>query len=87
MLLCGRRLSFIRNKAIAKKSQLQLGIWGRALVGFLGVKPYKLLVFNVFKAIKWFTMALKILYSWPKKIYQFIHNLFFLTNIPTPGKV
>ena len=32
-------------------------------------------------------MALKKLYSWSEKLYQFITNLFFLANIPTPGRV
>ena len=32
-------------------------------------------------------MTLKQLYSWPKKPYQFMTNLFFLANIPTPGQV
>ena len=27
------------------------------------------------------------LYSWPKKLYQFMTNLFFLANVPTPGRV
>ena len=32
-------------------------------------------------------MTLKQLYSWPKKPYQFMTNLFYLANIPTPGQV
>ena len=35
---------------------------------FLEEKPYKLLVFNIFKAITWLTMALEILYS--KLVYK-----------------
>ena len=27
------------------------------------------------------------LYSWPKNLYQFMTNLFFLANVPTPGRV
>ena len=42
--------------------------------------------FNVFKAIKWLAIPLKI-YSWPKKLYQVITNLLFLANIPTPDRV
>ena len=30
-------------------------------------------------------MALKELYLWRKKLYQFMTNLFFQANIPTPG--
>ena len=32
-------------------------------------------------------MALKKLYSWLKKVYQFKNNLFFQANISTPGRV
>ena len=37
----------------------------------------KILLFNIFKAIKRYTIALKKLYSWPKKLYQFLTNLLF----------
>ena len=37
-------------------------------------------IFNVFKAIKPLTMALKKLYSWSKKLHLFITNLFFLAK-------
>ena len=37
----------------------------------------KIWLFNIFKAIKWCTIALKKLYSWPKKLYQFLTNLLF----------
>ena len=30
---------------------------------------------------------IKKLYFWPKKLYQFITNLFSLANIPTPAQV
>ena len=42
-------------------------------------------LFNIFKTIKPQTMAFKKLYLWLKKLCQFITNLFFLANIPTPG--
>ena len=53
-------------------------------------KMYKLYktctnLFNIFKAIKWITMALEKLYLLHKKLCQFITNLFFLGNTPTPG--
>ena len=44
-------------------------------------------LFNIFKTIKRLTIVLKKLYSWSKKLYQCINNLFFLTNIPTPARV
>ena len=44
-------------------------------------------LFNVTKAIKRLTMALKNIYSWPKKLYQFIANVFFLVNTLTSGRV
>ena len=46
------------------------------LVGVQGLIPIIIWFFSVFKAIKW-----------SKMLYQFIINLFFLANIPTPGQV
>ena len=54
----------------------------RVLVGFQEPKPKTFLAFNVYKVIKWVTMALK-LYLWLKK--QCKTYLFFLANAPTPG--
>ena len=59
----------------------------KALVGFQEVKPQKVLLSNVFKAIKSVAMALKKLYLWLKKLCHFITNLFFLANTPTLGRV
>ena len=45
------------------------------------------LLFNIFKVSKQLIMTLEKLYSWPKKLYQFITNLFFQANIPTSGRL
>ena len=48
-----------------------------------GLRPN---IFNVFKAIKPPTIALKKLYSWSKKLHLLITNLFFLTKHNTTYK-
>ena len=54
---------------------------------FWGFRGQILLAFDIIKVTKQLTITLKQLYSWPKKLYQFMTNLFFLANIPTPGQV
>ena len=68
------------NKGQSNCEAIIIAAWG------LGQSPTNVCFLNIFKVIKWFTMALKIMKR-PKKIYQFINNLFFLTNIPTSGGV
>ena len=60
---------------------------GSGIEPFWGFKGQMFLAFNIIKVTKRLTMTLKQLHSWPKKLYQFMTNLFFLTNIPTPGQV
>ena len=61
---------------------------GQSLCWVSRIKPPKRFwLFNVFKAIKDLALALKKLYSLPKKLYQFITNLLFLANMPTLGQV
>ena len=57
---------------------------GSGVEPFWGLRGQIFLAFNIIKVTKRFTMTLKQLYSWPKKLYQFMTNLFFLANIPTP---
>ena len=59
---------------------------GSGIEPFWGFKGQMFLAFNIIKVTKRLTMTLKQLYSWPKKLYQFMTNLFFLTNIPTLAK-
>ena len=50
--------------------------------GFRGQSLKHFWLFTVIKAIKRLAIALKKLYSWPEKLYQFITNLFVVANIP-----
>ena len=59
MYVCGKRLSFIREKVIAKQSQLHLGVSGRDLVAFQGVNLQNSSFFIAFTMIKRLTMAFK----------------------------
>ena len=56
-------------------------------MGFQRRSPKNVGLFNGCKTIKRLTVALKKLYSLPKKLHHFITNLFFVANIPTPGQV
>ena len=83
-LFFGRRLSFIREKSDCKAIAFTAWGLGQSPDGLSGgKKPKNVCLFNIFKVNKWLTMALKKLYSWPKKLYQFITNLFLLVNIST----
>ena len=44
---CLEEDSFIREKVIAKRLFLQLGVWGRTLAGFLGAKGPKIFGFSM----------------------------------------
>ena len=59
---------------------------GSGVEPFWGLRGqiFLFLAFNIIKVTKWLTMTLKQPYSWRKKLYQFMTNLFFLANIPTP---
>ena len=77
-------MSVLRNrgKSDCKAIIIATGDLGKSLcrVQFFGL-------FNIFKVIKQLKMTLKKLYSWPKKLYQFISNTCFLTIIPTLGQL
>ena len=63
------------------------GQWQRP-GGFSGSKSSKLLRFSL--PLRWLNglqWHLKKLYPWSKELYQFIGNLFFLANIPSPAQV
>ena len=57
---------------------------GSGVEPFWGLREQIFLAFNIIKVTKRLTMTLKQPYSWRKKLYQFMTNLFFLANIPTP---
>ena len=80
-----KKIEFYKGKSNSKL--IAIGAWelGQRLCGVSGSNIFWL--FNIFNVIKQVIMALKILYSWPKKLYQFITNLFFLANRPTPGQL
>ena len=61
-----------------------IGVWVRALVWFQG--GHRPNIFNVFKVIKPFKMALEKLDSWSKKLHLFITNIFFLAEHNTTHK-
>ena len=82
----GSRVKFIRENWLQSIHFCSFGAWDRALVRLSGGKVSQIFwLFNVFKTIKQLKMALKKLYSWPKKLYQFITNLFFLANMLISG--
>ena len=54
---------------------------------FWGFRGQIFLAFDIIKVTKRLTITLKQLHFWPTKLYQFMTNLFFLANIPTPGQV
>ena len=79
-LFCGRRLSFIREKV---EIIIVIGVWVSPGVVSGGKAQSFLMIYSHWTAYS----GIKNLYSWPKKLYQFITNLFSLANIPTLGQV
>ena len=72
-------MGFIREEQLRRACNCRFGEGG--------VRAEFFWLFNVFKVINQLTVVLKQLYSWPKKLNQFITNLIFLANIQMPGQV
>ena len=80
-----KKIEFYKGKSGCKGIVIAAWDLGQSPCGISGCKIFWL--FNIFKGIKQHRMKLKTQYSWPKKLYQFITNLFFLANIPTSGRL
>ena len=83
-----KKIEFYKGKSKCKGIVIAVWDLGKSLCAVSGGKAHKSFwLFNVITSIKQLTIALKKLYSWPRKLYQCITNLFFLASIPTPGRV